>query len=493
MYKTNKNEFLKGVGLADYFDEYFDALENPFSEDTAVLPILKKIGEKFAYSLESFIGNQIYIKKQISPLDHVPPKFRRVVARLAKEGIITDCYRPKPIPDWPNIPALRITCGGLSPSGCSLSYEEAAKKAVAECFERHSFTIYDNKKFIYGSYAEFELNGALDPKLFSGFSKNQLQKENYARHRLDDNSKFMWTEAKSLFDNKKCLVPAQLIYLGYKNEKEEPVIRQTTTSGAAAGSSYDMALYNALCEAVERDSFVIHWLNKITPPRINLDNIANEPIRRLLSEYKKFNIDFAVFDITTDLNIPAVLTVIRDNAPKRLKVYAAPRADLDIENAIKSSLSEALVAGFINESATEEVKILNDNEGENIKNIKDRIIYWSDLKRIGEADFLYGDGFRTLADNKYRGAGAKEKLPVLKEILKNSGLDAYVVDATTPLAKEFGLTVLASLIPRLCPLYLNEHYKCLGVRRLYEAPARMGIFKNSKKEEEMNLVPHPML
>jgi len=62
-----------------------------------------------------------------------------------------------------------------------------------------------------------------------------------------------------------------------------------------------------------------------------------------------------------------------------------------------------------------------------------------------------------------------------------------------PLAKEFGLTILASLVPRLCPLYLNEHYKCLGVRRLYEAPVRMGIFKNPKKEEEMNPVPHPML
>ena len=493
MRKTNKNEFLKGTGLADYFDEYIDALENPFSGDAAVLPILKKIGRKFAYSLENFIGNKIYIKKQASPLDHVLPKFRGVIARLAKEGIITNCYNPRPIPDWPDIPALRITCGGLNPSGCSLSYEETAKKTIAECFERYSLNSYDNKKFIYGSWAELKSKGALNPMLFSGFSESQLQKENYAKHRLDGNSKFMWTEAKSIFDNKKYLVPAQLIYLGYKNEKKEPVIRQTTTSGAAAGSSYDMALYNALCEAVERDSFVIHWLNKIAPPKINLDNVADESVKRLVSEYKKFNIDFTVLDITTDLNVPAVLTVIRDNAPRRIKVYAAPRADLDIENAIKSSLSEALVAGFINESAPEEIKIWSDKGQKNIENIKDRLIYWSDSKRTGEADFLYGDSFKTLSINKYQGADAKEKLPALKEILKNSGIDAYVADATVPLAKEFGLTILASLVPRLCPLYLNEHYKCLGVRRLYEAPVRMGIFKNPKKEEEMNPVPHPML
>jgi len=493
MYKTNKNEFLKGVGLSDYLDEYIDALENPFAEDAAVLPILKKIGRKFAYSLENFIGNKIYIKKQVSPLDHIPPKFRKVVARLVKEGIITNCYNPRPIPDWPHIPALRITCGGLNPAGCSLNYEEAAKKTIAECFERYSLTIYDNNKFIYGSWTELKSKGALNPRLFSGFSQNQMQKENYAKHRLDDNSKFMWTEAKSIFDKKKYLAPAQLIYLGYKSEKEEPVIRQTTTSGAAAGSSYDMALYNALCEAVERDSFVIHWLNKIAPPRINLDDVINESVRRLLSEYKKFNIDFAVFDITTDLNIPSVLTVIRDNAPGRIKVYAAPRADLDIENAIKSSLSEALVAGFINESTPEEIKIWSSKEQENIKNIKDRLIYWSDPKRTGEADFLYKGSFKTLSVNEHRGADAKEKLPALKEILKNLGFDAYVVDATVPLAKEFGLTVLASLVPQLCPLYLNEHYKYLGVRRLYEAPVRMGILKNPKKEEEMNLTPHPML
>src|SRR3989338_5909750 len=102
MRKTNKNEFIKGTGLADYFDEYIDALENPFSGDAAVLPILKKIGRKFAYSLENFIGNKIYIKKQASPLDHLLPKFRGVIARLAKEGIITNYYNQSSTPHLPD-------------------------------------------------------------------------------------------------------------------------------------------------------------------------------------------------------------------------------------------------------------------------------------------------------------------------------------------------------------------------------------------------------
>lgn len=493
--KPVKNEFLKGVGLADYFDEYVDALENPFSDskDAAVLPILKKIGRKFAYSLENFVGNKIYIEKQASSFDHIPPKFRRVVARLAKERIITNCYRPRPIPDWPDIPAFRLTCGGLSPAGCSLNYEEAAQKAIAECFERYSLTAYDKKKFVYGSWAKLKSKGALNPRLFGGFSESQLQKENYAQHHLDNNSKFMWMEAKSIFDQKKYLIPAQLIYLGYQKEQDEPAIRQTTTSGAAAGSGYDMALYNALCEAVERDSFVIHWLNKIAPPRIDLDGTIDESIRRLLSEYKKFSIDFAVFDITTDLNIPTVLTVIRDNSPQRLKVYAAPRTDLDIEKAIKSSLYEALVSGFILGATPDEIKAANKKGGENIEGIKDRLIYWSDPRRLQEIDFIYGGKIKKLQTNEYRRADFRKKLAALKEILKNSGLDVYVADATMPLAKEFGLTVLASLVPKLCPLYLNEHYKCLGVKRLYEAPMRMGIFERPKKEEDMNLIPHPML
>lgn len=491
--KPSKNEFLNGVGLADYFDEYIDTLGNPFYEDAAVLPILKKIGRKFASSLENFVGNKIYIKKQASPLDHIPPKFRRVVTRLAKEGIITNCYRPRPIPGWPDIPAFRLICGGLNPSGRSLSYEEATKKAIAECFERYSLTAYDNKKFIYGFWEELKSKGALNPRLFGGFSENQLKKENYVKHRLDDNSKFMWMEAKSIFDQKKYLIPAQLIYLGYQNEKEEQAIRQTTTSGAAAGSSYEMALYNALCEAVERDSFVIHWLNKIAPPRINLDDAADESIRRLVSEYKKFSIDFAVFDITTDLNIPTVLTVIRDNSPQRLKVYAAPRTDLDIEKAIKSSLCEALVSGFIPGATPDEIKTVNKKDAENIEGIKDRLIYWSDPSRSKEADFLYGGKIKDLQTSKYRGANFRKKLAAIKEILKNLGLDVYVVDVTIPLAKEFGLTVLSSLVPKLYPLYLNEHYKYLGVKRLYEAPARMGIFERPKKEEDMNKTPHPML
>jgi len=492
--ENKQPEIIKGLRLENFINDYISSLEHPFLDNRSrILAPFMNLGKNFARSLENLLGSSIYINKRPSPLDHIPPKFRKVAARLAEAGILTRCYRLEAIPDWPEIPVFQLTCGRLNAHGCALSYEEAFQKATAECMERHSLMVYDPKKFTHGTWEKLEPQSALDPRLFCGFSDHQLQEEGYARHRLDENPEFMWTETKSIFDQKKYLIPAQLVYLGYRNEREEPLIRQTTTNGAAAGSSWEMALYNALCETVERDSFMIHWLNKITPPRIDLAGVSDGYIRRLWSEYKKFDVDLAVFDITTDLKIPTVLTVIRDSSPQRIKVYVAPRTDLDVERAIRSSLYEAQMPGVVAAATTDAIKIINEKGNENIGNIEDRRTYWSDPARLKEASFLYGGALGELRTNEYRGANFKKKLPVLKEILKNAGLDAYAAEVTTPLAKELGLTVLTSLVPGLYPLYLDEHYKYLGIKRLYEAPVRMGVLEKPKKEEEMNPIPHPML
>ena len=87
-----------------------------------------------------------------------------------------------------------------------------------------------------------------------------------------------------------------------------------------------MALYNGICELIERDAFLIHWLNKISPPGIDHSAAKNPNVRRLLDLYRRYRIDVALFDITTDLGVPVIFAAVRDPSPGRPKLYVSMRA-----------------------------------------------------------------------------------------------------------------------------------------------------------------------
>ena len=494
--KNKDVEFLRAERLQDYWENYARSLEPPFSRRSFLTEFLAGIFRNTAVALERLCGRNIYVKKADSGFDRISPRFHSLVKRLANESILKQVLFPKPIPDWPRIPALFLKSGnGLSASGYALDWDTASTKALAELLEWSAFGQHEGKNFITASWNELKLKGAVDPKCFTSFSEKQFAEPEYAGHRINDDSKFSWIKCFSLFDGKEYWAPAQLFFFHSGIFSGEPKIRQTTTNGGAAGTSVAAALVHGLLEAMERDALMIHWLNKITPPRVDLKSLAefnNENINKILGEYKKYDIDFTLLDITTDLEAPVFLTVICDNAPGRPAVFLGAGADLDVEAAIIHSLLEGLRAGYWSSVSEEQIAKVN-KKAPLIENIEERRVYWCDKSRMPEVDFLLTGPIKKIERNEFRGADNQKKLERLKRILSARGMDAYWVDCTTKAAEDAGLKIMMTLVPELYCLYLNEHFKYLGSKRLYEAPVRMGVFKEPKKEEEMNSIPHHFL
>ncbi|MBI2635302.1 MAG: YcaO-like family protein [Parcubacteria group bacterium] len=462
----NKGEFLRAERLGDFWENYARSLGPPFSVNSFLTEFLVHIFKGTALALEKLNGQNIYVKKTDSGLDRVPPRFHSLIKYLYEEGILEQISFPKPIPDWPSVPALNLKFGkGKTASGYALNYDMAAIKAFAELIEWHSLTLYDKRNFIYGSWKELKSNGAIDPRAFRGFQ-------------VDENSRFGWAPCYSLFDNKKHFVPAQLVYLGYERLPEEPLIRQTTTNGAAAGVSREQALEHAILEAIERDALMIHWLNKITPPKIDiggLENLGNKTIAKIIGEYRRYKIDFALLDITADLGIPVVLTVIRDNAIGRPAIFLGAGADLNIESAIIHSLLEGLRAGYWNSVSREQIEAVN-KKVPLIENIEERRVYWCDKSRMREVDFLLDGPIKKIERNEFGGASNQKKMELLKQILMVRGMKAYGVDYATKAAKDSGLKITKVLIPELYYLYLDERFRYSGIKR-----------------KDVNPIPHPFL
>lgn len=453
----------------------------------------KTIAGYLSRAMEAVAGEELYVKRPLLPLDEIPPRFEKLMSRLAEEKIVKKYSAPRPIPGWPRVSSFLLELStGILASGYARDIEAAATKAFAETLERHAYTAFGNKEFIVGSWNELASQNAVDPKRFASFSPTQLGRPEYASYKFDEGSKFQWTKALSLLDKKEHLVPAQLVYLRYSYLSGEPIIRGQTSSGGAAGNSPEMAAHNAVCELIERDALMIHWLNKISPPRLDLNFYHNSDIDFLISQYKKYDIDFAVLDITTDLDIPVALTAVRGKTLGRPVIFVSPRADLDIETAIIATLTDGLRAGYWSEVSEEQRQKARDKYPR-LENIEERRWHWTDLNMGSEADFLFAGKQMRIRENKFAGADIKTKLGHIKRLLKEWGLECFLADITTPIAREFGVTVLRALIPEIYPLYLNETQKYLGIRRLFETPVKMGVFGSPKKEEEMNQIPHPML
>ncbi|MBI2003775.1 MAG: YcaO-like family protein [Parcubacteria group bacterium] len=228
--------------------------------------------------------------------------------------------------------------GSLSGSG--FTSNDAFAAGLAETIERYSLCSWGHKKFIKGSFEELKHKSALDPLRFKCFSDNQLMNMKSAeRHDFNHQTKFNWIGVKSLLTGKNHLVPAQLVYIRYGSSNEpEPIIRVTTTNGAAAGDSWERAAYSAICENVERDALMNFWLNKIAPPQIREESIKNSWIKDVLGQYKRYNVGIKILDITTDIGLPTFMIASIDRSGRGPAVHISNAADLNPEGAILHAL-----------------------------------------------------------------------------------------------------------------------------------------------------------
>jgi ribosomal protein S12 methylthiotransferase accessory factor len=251
-----------------------------------------------------------------------------------------------------------------------------------------------------------------------------------------------------------------------------------------------MAAHNALAELIERDAFLIHWLNRVTPPRMDLAHFPNSEVQRLLAECRLHRIDLTVFDITSDFGIPTFLAIVRSIGPG-YPVYASTRADYDSDRAIAHLIIDALKVGMFTPLTESEVATAARHDFP-VRTIRQRRAFWSNPRNATGADFLFGGPTRTPPRNEHSRADHREKFNCMVSALKSAGIATYLIDVTSAFARREGLHVLRAIAPGLCPLYLDERYRCAGISRLYRAPQLLG-YAGARNEAELNPIPHPLL
>ena len=376
--------------------------------------------------------------------------------------------------------------------GFSIDEENAKTKALGEAIERYCLSIYKNDDLITASYNN--LNGALNPNTVVNFSEKQM-KEIDDTFKFDENTSFRWVKGYSPFLEKSIFLPVQLIYVPYYYDNE-PIIRFPITTGAACSSSLSGAIYRGICEVVERDAYMITYLNRLPLHPIDTEKIVDEGIQRIHRLFEEYHLEWYLYDITTDVPIPVFMSILIDRSCSGPAVSVGLKCSLNISNAMIGSAEEAQSSRlWIREETLKHPNFRTINYSyENFVELEKRGLYWANGYMIQHLDFLLENEkieYEKNINNNFK--DSIKKLRCVMSAFKEKGIDFAIKEVTTPDVAEFGFRVVKVIIPNLQPLYLDERFRYFGGKRLYEIPKLLGYVDHESNEENLNQIPHPFL
>lgn len=376
--------------------------------------------------------------------------------------------------------------------------EKAISKAIGEMLERYSLAIYRNEDLIKASISSLKKTNQpfLDPRKISHFSEKQ--KELNSQFVFDEDSLFQWVWGKSLFNKKPILLPAQSVFWNYCHHKfKESYLAESNTNGTAGMFSLNSAILSGLYEIIQRDAFLIFWLNKISPPRINISGIKNKLFVQSIENLKSKGFSITFFDVTSDLNIPACVAILSDPSGYP-KINVGGGCDMNPESAMKAAFGEALMGNYSIKYQPKDDQLVSSKSSllslcfADRKGKEARMLYWADPKNFAKCEFFFGGREESYDEFEKRFMpleNKKEQLEHVINILKNKGeeYEPYFYEAKNKALKDLGYHAVRVIIPKLVSFYLSDKYASLGSTRLAEVPPILGF----EPAQTLNEWPHP--
>lgn len=437
--------------------------------------------------LEKYFDSEILVKIPEGLVDFDKNLFSVVnlAIKLKKVGYIEKLTQLKKYPDEPFI-YYYSSKDRKSGGGHFFNEKDALQASLGESVERYLWFYSDyfyKNNLIFKSYKEIK-NQALNIFDLAGFSDEQ--KKQFDILKFDENTIFGWTKIFSLTRNRYIFCPVQLLsalyFSNYVRKKKEPMLRWAITTGLTTSTTLKGALTKAFLEIIERDAFMITWLNKISPPIIDLEYLAlkDQDIAQIKKTFERYNLELYVLKLISDFPVFVLAAIIIDRTGLGPAFAIGARADFDLKNALINCVSEALAVRY---SLKE--RFLNDIDLKNIKR-EERLIYYAQKENLSKVEFLI-QGEKIQLDLNNFPDNPDEKFKILMKEFRNKNYEVCYAELTTPEIKKLGLRVVNMVIPELQPLHLEESIPYFGGKRLKEVPLKLGY----QPAEILNQDPHP--
>ncbi|MEB1809724.1 MAG: TOMM precursor leader peptide-binding protein [Bacillaceae bacterium] len=383
-------------------------------------------------------------------------------------------------------------------AGRSNSYEMSELTAILEGLERYCGIEPRGKRTIVRDcYRQLEKH-AMNPTSVGVHETDQYKKPNFPFKRFTPDAHMNWVWGYSFLQERPILVPELLAY--YSLGCGDGFVYETS-NGCALGGSLEEAIFHAIMEVVERDSFLITWYAKLPLPQLDLrsaDDIELQLMVDRITEVTGYDLYF--YNSTMEHGIPSVWAVAKNRRSKGVHIICAAGANPDPIKAVKSSIYELAGMMFRDDEKLEKnrktyEKMLLDPFA--VRTMEDHGMLYG-LKEAEERfDFLMAGQrpLRTFAEEFKEppaNADLKEDLEEILQRFRRLNLDVIVVDQTSSVTKRNGLHCVKVLIPGMLPMTFGYHLtRVKGLERVLNVPMQLGYEKKPLVYEQLNPLPHP--
>ncbi|MDR7238110.1 TOMM precursor leader peptide-binding protein [Neobacillus drentensis] len=383
-------------------------------------------------------------------------------------------------------------------AGRSNSYEMSELTAILEGLERYCGIEPRGKRTVVrDSYHNVKQN-ALNPTRVGLHEKEQYAKPQFPFKPFHPDTPMNWVWGYSLSQERPILVPELLAYysLGYGE-----CFVYETSNGCALGGSLEEAIFHAIMEVVERDSFLITWYAKLPLPRLDLRSANDKELQLMVDRIQEVaGYDLYVYNSTMEHEIPSVWAVAKNRRSKGVNLICAAGANPDPVRAVKSAIYELAGMMVRHDEKLEANQQKYEQMLQNpyaVRTMEDHGLLYGLREAEERLNFLLDDQrpLRTFAEEFKQPPANTDLKDDLQEILNKFrllNLEVIVVDQTTPITKRNGLFCVKVLIPGMLPMTFGHHLtRVKGLERVLSVPMKLGFTKHPLSYEQLNSYPHP--
>ena len=407
-----------------------------------------------------------------------------------------------------HVTIAKTSSGGFGSNGKGAHLFDASKTlwpALAEAVERFCLR---NPGIQDSEYCDRSWNALNKPKVdifnVAGLDEKIRNKTHpHFNLKYDQNTVFRWIPATDLITNKTIYAPLQ--WFSFKHTRSqvnkalnpkasEPLLSIPISTGAAAGQSETEAVLKGLFEVIERDAFIIYWLNQIPAKRIALTSLKEERFSEIRSIIDDYKLEVHLLYLQTDIPIHTLCIVVVDRTGVGPAVTVGAVTGRNVSDAAYSLLQDTL-------SQRGSFRGLRDENADSPKKQavqlghKSRILHWSEPEEISHIEpFVSGKltDLKDLPTYDYTGNDKEDLQSILKFFADKDYQVVYRKLISSELEKiTEGLSVVMVKAPQLQPLYLDESLRSIGGSRLREVPAYLGYPVNESETDPFSTTPHP--
>jgi ribosomal protein S12 methylthiotransferase accessory factor len=429
-----------------------------------------------------------------------PEQEPRPLARLIspRTGLIRGLRDFPPPPAAPSPPYLsqamlsnfdfrKVPPAERSAAGKGWTREEAQKGAIGEALERYCASVYDPSALEFGPAGDGI--PSIEPTAFGLYSATQYDAPGFPFQRYEPGRPLHWRHALRL-DGTPVRVPASETYLSFPSYALKENFSLLTTNGLAAGETLDAAILGGLYECVERDAFVLNWMNRLIPAEVPLDGLPIPAYARAV--FAKSGIDLRVFLLPSDIAVPVAMAVTVDRSGRVPAAAVGLGCHLSGARAVERAVLE-LCQVYASEAGRAHTGALTDPRRgyDQVRTLEDHGGFFSIPERLVEFDHvLSAPPIAALPENA--SGDVSVDLAKVAAAVEAVGASVAFADLTTPDLRGVPVRVVRTFAAGLQPIHFGYGWERLGSPRLYSIAQRLGQDTGIRSEADLNLCPHPL-